>query len=146
MHTTIRFHRGALSLALAMAALCAPGVASSALAAPPSRAPSANDAASAPAGVVNLNTATVEQLDALPGIGPSKAKAIVAHREKQPFERVQDILHVKGIGRGTFRKLRPMLAVTGETTLVAAKASKTKAKPGKAKPGKAKAKASAAKR
>lgn len=50
-------------------------------------------------GRLNLNTATAEQLDALKGIGPSKAQAIVAYRERQgPFRSVDDLLNVKGIG------------------------------------------------
>jgi competence protein ComEA len=69
-------------------------------------------------GVLNLNTATVEQLQALPGIGPSKAEASVAMRDRRgPFQRVEQVLLVRGIGRATFRRLRPMLTVEGPTTL-----------------------------
>jgi competence protein ComEA len=81
-------------------------------------APSADEAAAPAAdGVVNIQTASVEELQRLPGIGPSKAQAIVAFRERTPFRRVEDILRVRGIGRATFRRLRPMLSVTGPTTL-----------------------------
>ena len=67
-------------------------------------------AAVSPADRVNLNTATVEQLIALPGIGPSRAQAIVELREKiGGFKKVDDLMRVKGIGRKTFRKLEPML-------------------------------------
>src|SRR4051812_34788455 len=52
-------------------------------------------------GVVNIQTATAEQLQLLPGIGPSKAEAIIAYRTAHPFARVEDILRVRGIGRGT---------------------------------------------
>jgi competence protein ComEA len=101
-------------------------VAALALAAPASaqrRAPTPSDSADtaevAPsdAGVVNIQTATAEQLQLLPGIGPSKAAAIVAYREAHPFHRVEDIMRVRGIGRATYRRLRPMLSVTGGTTM-----------------------------
>jgi competence protein ComEA len=66
--------------------------------------------AAAPVAPVNLNTATVEQLLTLPGIGPSKAQAIVETRQKiGGFKKLEDLLRVKGIGRKTFRKLEPML-------------------------------------
>ncbi|NOY92855.1 MAG: helix-hairpin-helix domain-containing protein [Deltaproteobacteria bacterium] len=70
-------------------------------------------------GVVNLNTASAEELTRLPGIGEAKAQAILARRENHHFRRVEDIMRVRGIGRATFRHLRPMLAVEGETTLQA---------------------------
>jgi competence protein ComEA len=70
-----------------------------------------------PDGVVNIQTATVEQLQLLPGIGPSKAEAIIRYRGTHPFARVEDILRVRGIGRVTFRRLRPMITVSGATTM-----------------------------
>lgn len=68
-------------------------------------------------GVVNINTATADQLGLLPGIGETKARAIVEHRQRRPFARVDDLVAVRGIGRATLRRLRPYLAVRGETTL-----------------------------
>ena len=68
-------------------------------------------------GVVNIKTATVGELTRLPGVGPSKASAIVQYRERRPFERVRDILRVRGIGRKTFRELKHYLVVEGPTTL-----------------------------
>ncbi|KAB2895652.1 MAG: helix-hairpin-helix domain-containing protein [Kofleriaceae bacterium] len=72
-------------------------------------------------GKLNLNTATVEQLMMLPGIGPSKAERVVAWRGKHgPFKRVQDLRKVKGFGYRTLKKLEPNLAVKGESTLAPA--------------------------
>lgn len=71
-------------------------------------------------GVVNVNTATPDQLGLLPGIGETKARAIVEFRQRRPFARVDDLVSVRGIGRATLRRLRPYLTVRGETTLTRA--------------------------
>ena len=55
--------------------------------------------------MVELNTADVSSLCALPGIGPKKAKAIIEYRNKKPFTRVSQLVRVKGIGRKTLKKL-----------------------------------------
>lgn len=56
---------------------------------------------------VNINTATAEELKALPGVGPSKAAAIVAYREQNgAFKSVDELRNVKGIGSGILAKLR----------------------------------------
>jgi len=61
---------------------------------------------------VNLNTASVDELNAVKGIGPSKAKAIVEHREKNgPFKSVDDLKAVKGFGDKSVDKLRGELSV-----------------------------------
>jgi competence protein ComEA len=67
--------------------------------------------------IVNINEATLDQLLALPDIGPSKAQAIVTFRGKQPFKKIEDLMRVKGIGRKTFAKLRPYLTINGQTTI-----------------------------
>ena len=55
---------------------------------------------------VNLNTATLEELDALPGVGPSTAKNIIAYREAHGgFAAPEEIMNVKRIGEKTFQKL-----------------------------------------
>ncbi len=75
-------------------------------------------AEAAPEGVVNLNTANAQELARLPGIGQSKAEAIVTLRDRRgPFQRVEQVMLVRGIGRATFRRLRPMLTLEGPTTL-----------------------------
>jgi comEA protein len=61
-------------------------------------------------GKVHLNTATVEELNTLPGIGPSKASLIVAYRKEHgAFATVEELQLVKGIGEKTFEKLAPLL-------------------------------------
>jgi len=65
-----------------------------------------------PAGVLNLNTATAQQLDALPGVGPVTAGAIVAWREAHgKFSSVDQLGEVDGIGPGRLEKLRPLVRV-----------------------------------
>jgi competence protein ComEA len=118
VNTRIEFRRASW-VAAALVALALPfsaplGGPTEAHAQAPSVAPEAP-------GVVNINTATVEQLARLPGIGETRAEAILAARQARPFRRVQEIMRGRGIGRATFRKLRPMLAVEGETTLPASR-------------------------
>jgi competence protein ComEA len=61
---------------------------------------------------VDVNRATVEELVAVPGIGEALARRIVEFRSKNgPFERVDDLLKVRGIGEKSLEKLRPHLRV-----------------------------------
>ena len=72
----------------------------------------------APNGVVNVNTASVEQLIALPGIGESRARAIVAERKQRGgFRSLDELLEVKGIGEVALGKLKPHVVLSGKTTL-----------------------------
>ncbi|MFB6363002.1 ComEA family DNA-binding protein [Paenibacillus elgii] len=72
----------------------------------------AKPAESAP-GKINLNTATAEQFDELPGIGPSRAQEIVALRKKLggSFKSVDQLLEVKGIGKKTLQKIKPLVTL-----------------------------------
>lgn len=61
---------------------------------------------------VNLNTASAAELDALPGIGPATAEAIIRHREQRGrFRSVSDLLDVRGIGEAKLSQLRPLVTV-----------------------------------
>ncbi len=69
-------------------------------------------AATAP---INLNTATVAQLETLPGIGARTAQAIVDHRQKNgSFKKIEELMNIKGIGEKSFLKLKPMITVVSE--------------------------------
>ena len=62
---------------------------------------------------INLNLATVDQLETLPGIGRKTAERIVEHRTKNGnFKKVEELMNVKGIGEKSFLKLKPMIVVT----------------------------------
>ncbi len=61
---------------------------------------------------VNLNTATVEQLVELPGVGQAVAARIVAYREANgSFGKIEEVMNVRGIGEKTFLRLRPLILV-----------------------------------
>jgi len=66
----------------------------------------------AAAGAVDLNTASIEQLTELPGIGPAKAKAIIAHREQSPFAKPEDLRSVKGIGDALYERVKDQVTVS----------------------------------
>ncbi len=69
-------------------------------------------APAAPGTPVDLNAATAADLDALPGIGPATAAAILAHRDENgPFRSVEDLLDVRGIGEAKLEQLRPLVTV-----------------------------------
>jgi competence protein ComEA len=75
-------------------------------------APSGAPAAAASPGLVNLNTATAEDLDALPGVGPVLAERIVAWRDAHgPFASVDQLREVSGIGERKFADLRDRVTV-----------------------------------
>jgi competence ComEA-like helix-hairpin-helix protein len=66
-----------------------------------------------PAAPLDLNTAAAAQLAQVPGIGASTAKAIVRFREKSgPFERVEDLLAIRGISTRKLERIRPYVTVS----------------------------------
>ncbi len=67
-------------------------------------------------GVVNINSAGVEELVLLPGVGPSKASAIASYRESEKFSTTEDVMKVKGIGQKLFNKILPYITTDGPTT------------------------------
>lgn len=68
--------------------------------------------AAAAVATVNINAATVKELQGLPGIGKVTADHIVAYRtEKGPFAAVDDLIKVKGIGKKTLEAIRDLVAV-----------------------------------
>jgi competence protein ComEA len=74
-------------------------------------------AQSAPKGsapeAVNLNTATLAQLETLPGIGPATAQRIVEYRQKSGgFKRIEELMNVRGIGEASFLKIKPLVSIT----------------------------------
>lgn len=61
---------------------------------------------------INLNTATIEQLDSLPGIGRKTAELIIEYRTKSGgFKRIEELMNVKGIGEKSFLKLKPLVVI-----------------------------------
>jgi competence protein ComEA len=91
----------------------APVAAQTPVAAPAARTvPAAPAIATAPAQkTLNLNTATIEQLETLPGIGRKTAQLIVEYRAKVgSFKKVEELMNIKGIGEKSFLKLKPLVS------------------------------------
>jgi competence protein ComEA len=65
----------------------------------------------APAGKVNINTASAEQLTTLPGVGPKLAARIVEYRQKSgAFKSVQELMNVRGLGEKNLKKIEQYLS------------------------------------
>ena len=68
-------------------------------------------------GKVNVNTASVEELQLLPGIGESRARDLVEMRKQRGgFKAVDELLEVKGIGDASLERLKPFVTLKGKTT------------------------------
>jgi competence protein ComEA len=79
---------------------------------PPAEGPTAASSGSASSGPIDINTATVDELDSLPGIGPSIAQAIIDERERNgPFRSVDDLERVRGIGPSKLDQIRDLVTV-----------------------------------
>ncbi len=73
------------------------------------RRSTAKAVASAP---LNLNTATVAQLESLPGVGARTAALIVEYRQKNGgFKKIEELMNVRGVGERSFLKLKPLISV-----------------------------------
>ena len=63
---------------------------------------------------VNLNSASISQLQTLPGVGASTAQRILDYRQKNGgFKKIEELMNVKGVGEKSFLKLKPMVVVGG---------------------------------
>jgi len=72
----------------------------------------------APSGVININSASAEQIAYLPRVGIKLAQKVVDYRKANgPFKKIEDLMEVKGVGERFFVALRSHLTVSGSTTL-----------------------------
>ena len=104
-----------------LAAVLASGTWAHAAPVPPGSATTGKAKRALGTGRVNLNTATLDQLDALPGITPKVAASVVAERATRPFSRPEDVMRVQGMSRKRFDRLRPHLAVSGSSSFIPVK-------------------------
>jgi competence protein ComEA len=77
----------------------------------PETPPTAKPAKATSGGLININTATQAELESLPGIGPVTAQKIIAYRQSTPFQTIDDLENVNGIGPSKMNSVRGMIAV-----------------------------------
>jgi competence protein ComEA len=76
--------------------------------------PGAQKPVATAAAPINLNTATMDQLESIPGIGAKTAERIIAYRQKNGgFKKIEDLMLVQGVGEKSFLKMKPLITVTG---------------------------------
>jgi competence protein ComEA len=79
--------------------------------------PAGSSATAATATVININSASVVDLQALPGIGAKTAELIVEYRQKNgPFKKVEELMNIRGIGEKNFLKMKPQITVAPPKT------------------------------
>ena len=104
-------------LALILGVVLAAPVLAPAPVAAQSPAPAATAVKATSAAPLNLNTATADQLDGLPGVGKAMATRILEYRQKQGgFKKIEELMNVKGIGEKNFLKLKPLVTVAAAKT------------------------------
>ena len=104
-----------LLTALALVSVC--GVVQAAQTARPASSTRSAAKPAAPVGPVNINTASVAELDALPGIGAKTAALIIEYRQKNgPFKKIEELMNVRGVGEKNFLKLRARISVGAPKT------------------------------
>jgi len=83
------------------------------IATPTSASTPQNPAPAAEKAALNLNAATLDQLETLPGIGRKVAERIVEYRTKSGgFKKIEELMNVKGIGEKSFLKIKPLITVS----------------------------------
>jgi len=85
------------------------------------RASAKASSATGAAGVVNINTASANDLEGLPGIGAKTAARIVEYRQKNgPFKKIEELMNVRGVGEKNFLKLKPQISIAAKAEGAAA--------------------------
>jgi comEA protein len=85
-----------------------------------SKGGSAAKAKATPASPVNLNAASITQLQTLPGVGASTAQRILDYRQKNGgFKKIEELMNVQGVGEKSFLKLKPLITVNADRSAAA---------------------------